>query len=63
MACHYRFTSTQGLPPIEDRIDVMWVNDGTEALQMKHQVTGQVFATADALSEFLLVPALTGRPR
>ena len=30
---------------------------------MKHRVTGQVFGTADALSEFLLVPVLTGRPR
>jgi hypothetical protein len=30
---------------------------------MKHHGTGQVFVTADALSEFLLVPVLTGRPR
>jgi hypothetical protein len=30
---------------------------------MKHLGTGQVFATADALSEFLLGPVFTGRPR
>ena len=34
-----------------------------ETLLMKHHGTGQVFATADALSEFLLIPVLTGRPR
>lgn len=62
MVCHYRFTLT-GLPPREDRIDVMFAGDGGEALLMKHHGTGQVFATADALSEFLLVPVLTGRPR
>jgi hypothetical protein len=62
MACHYRFTLTNGLPPREDRIDVMLAGDGTE-LQMKHHGTGQTFTTADALSEFLLVPVLTGRPR
>lgn len=32
-------------------------------MQMKHHETGQVFTTADALSEFLLVPVLTGRLR
>jgi hypothetical protein len=63
MVCDYRFTLPNGLPPREDRIDVMFAGDGREILQMKHQGTGQVFATADALSEFLLVPVLTGRPR
>jgi hypothetical protein len=63
MVCHYRFTLPDGLPPREDRIDVVFAGDGGETLQMKHQGTGQVFATADALSEFLLVPVLTGRPR
>jgi hypothetical protein len=62
MACRFRFTLNDGLPPREDRIDIMFTgDDGT--LQMKHHGTGQVFATADALSEFLLVPVLTGRPR
>lgn len=63
MACHYRFTVTNGLPPREDRIDVIFAGDAAETLHIKHQGTGQVFTTADALSEFLLVPVLTGRPR
>ena len=63
MVCHYRFTLANGLPPREDRIDVMFAADGSETLQMKHHGTGQLFATADALSEFLLVPVLTGRQR
>jgi hypothetical protein len=63
MVCHYRFTPTNALPPREDRIHIMFSDDGSETLQMKHHGTGQVFASADALSEFLLVPVLTGRPR
>ena len=63
MVCHYRFMLANGLPPREDRIDVMFAGDGGETLHMKDQGTGQVFATADALSEFLLVPVLTGRRR
>lgn len=63
MVCHYRFTAANGMPPREDRIDVMFTGDGGETLQMKHHGTGQTFTTADSLSEFLLVPVLTGRPR
>ena len=63
LACHYRFTLTNGLPPREDRIELTFAGDGGDILQIKHHGTGQVFATADALSEFLLVPVLTGRPR
>ena len=63
MVCDYRFTLPNGLPPREDHIDVMFAGDGGETLHMKHHGTGQVFATADALSEFLLVPVFTGRPR
>jgi len=63
LRCHYRFTLTNGLPPREDRFDVVFAGDGGETLLMKHDGTGQVFPTADALSEFLLVPVLTGRPR
>lgn len=62
MACHYRFTLANGLPPREDRFDVAFSDDG-DTLQMKHHGTGQLFSTADALSEFLLVPVMTGRPR
>lgn len=63
LICHYRFPLTNGLPPREDRIDVMFAGDGGESLQMKHLATGQIFATADVLSEFLLTPVFTGRPR
>jgi hypothetical protein len=62
MGCHYRFTSPNTLPPRDDRFDVVFAGEG-DALQMKHHDTGRVFATADALSEFLLVPVFTGRPR
>lgn len=63
MVCHYRFTPTNALPPREDRIQIMFADDGSETLLMKHQGTGQSFPDADALSEFLLGPVLTGRPR
>lgn len=63
MGCHYRFTPTNGMPPREDRFELVFAGDEGPALQIKHRGTGQVFATADALSEFLLVPVFTGRPR
>jgi hypothetical protein len=63
MACHYRFMPTNGLPPREERFDVVFAGDGGETLQLKHHGTGQLFPTRDALSEFLLVPVCTGRPR
>ena len=64
VGCHYQFTSTRGLPPREDRLELVFAGDSQgEPLRLKHQGTGQVFATTDALSEFLLVPVLTGRPR
>ena len=63
IGCHYRFTLTNGLPPREDRVELVFAGNGEETLQLKHLGTGKVFATADALSEFLLVPVLTGRPR
>ena len=63
MVCVFRFAVGGGMPPREDRLDVLFVEDATGVLQMKHRSTGQVFANADALSEFLLVPVLTGRPR
>jgi hypothetical protein len=63
LICAYGFTTTDGLPPREDRVDIRFVDDGTEALRMKHNGTGKMFARVDDLSEFLLVPVLTGRPR
>jgi hypothetical protein len=63
MICRYRFTLANGMPPREDRIDVVFTGDDGETLQMKHHGTGQVFTTVEALAELLLVPVLTGRPR
>jgi hypothetical protein len=63
LSCSFSFTNAGGLPPREDRIHVVFIDDGTGALRMKHNGTGKMFACADDLSEFLLVPVLTGRPR
>jgi hypothetical protein len=63
VGCHYRFTMTNGLPPREDRLELVFAGNGGETLQLKHHGTGQVFASSDAISEYLLVPVFTGRPR
>jgi hypothetical protein len=63
VGCHYRFTMTNGLPPREDRLELVFAGNGGETLQLKHHGTGQVFPSADAISEYLLVPVFTGRPR
>jgi hypothetical protein len=63
LVCVYRFTHASTLPPREDRLQIMFTDDGSDVLQMKHHGTGHVFLTSDALSEFLLTPVLTGRPR
>lgn len=60
---HYQFASTSSLPPREDRFELVPARDGKDILQMRHAGTGQLFLTAEALSEFLLVPVFTGRPR
>src|SRR5436190_10850154 len=61
--CEYRFTPNNGLPSRDDRIDFVLTSGTDNTLLLKHPGTGQVFSNADALSEFLLVPVLTGRPR
>jgi hypothetical protein len=62
--CVYRFTPNSGLPSRDDRIDFLLTSNGADnTLHIKHPGTGQVFTTAETLSEFLLVPVLTGRPR
>jgi hypothetical protein len=63
--CRYRFTTANGLPPREERLELVFAGDGkeTEALQIRHNGTGQMFTSSDALSEFLLIPVFTGRPR
>ncbi|MEP7309433.1 MAG: hypothetical protein ABJA98_28340 [Acidobacteriota bacterium] len=64
LRCHYRFTASNGLPPREDRLELMFAEDAdTGVMHLKDHGTGQVFTTPDALSEFLLVPVFTGRPR
>jgi len=64
VSCRYRFTATGGLPPREDRVEFVLAGDGgDDTLHIKDRDTGHVFTNADALSEFLLVPVLTGRPR
>jgi hypothetical protein len=63
LMCSYTFTPAGGMPPREDRLHIMFVDDGGETLRMKHDGTGRIFASGDDLSEFLLVPVLTGRPR
>jgi hypothetical protein len=63
MDFHYRFTSTTGLPPLEERLELVFAADAVDTMQIKIQRSGQVFASADALSEYLLGPVFTGRPR
>jgi hypothetical protein len=62
MDCTYLFTSPGGLPPRQEHVHLAFAADGAETLQIRTQ-TGQVFAGADALSEYLLGPVFTGRPR
>jgi hypothetical protein len=63
VACHYQFTTANGLPPRESRLDLVFTGDETDTLRLKTPSTGQVFPDADALSEYLLVPVFTGRPQ
>lgn len=64
ISCEYRFTPTNGLPSREDRFEFKFTSDGgDDTLRIKHHGTGQVFTNADALSEYLLAPVFTGRPR
>jgi hypothetical protein len=63
LTCSYSFPSTDGMPPREDHFHIVFVDAGGETLRMKHIGTGRTFASGDDLSEFLLVPVLTGRPR
>jgi hypothetical protein len=63
VGCHYHFTANGGLPPVEDRLELVFIGEDAQTMQIKHQGTGRVFATAESVSEFLLVPVFTGRPR
>jgi len=63
VSCEYRFTPANGLPPREDRLEFMFTSNGDDSLQIKHHGSGRVFSNADELSEYLLAPVFTGRPR
>jgi len=63
MDCRYCYTLAGGLPSREDRVSLMFAREGDDIVRLKNQATGQVFTTADALSEFLLVPVLAARRR
>jgi len=56
------FTLAAGMPPREDRIEMLFTDNHNGTLQIKQRRTGQAFATADALSEFLPAP-VPRRPR
>ncbi len=62
ISCEYQFTSTNGMPPREDRFDFIFTSVADGTLHIKQQSTAQVFTNADALSEYLLIPVFTGRP-
>lgn len=62
VGCDFRFLQPNGLPPREIHVDLIFAGDGSETLKLKHDGTGQVFTSANALSEYLLVPVFTGRP-
>ena len=58
------------MPAREDRVEFFFSGaagaagaGGEDTLLIKHAGTGQLFTNADALSEYLLVPVFTGRPR
>ena len=61
--CCYSFSSDNGMPAREDRFDLGLARQGDDGARFKLQASGQVFATAEALSEYLLRPVFTGRPR
>ncbi len=62
VSCRYRFTPSAELPTREDRFALVFAPVGDEA-RFKHQGSGQLFADVHALSEYLLTPVFTGRPR
>ncbi len=62
VACRYRFTPGAELPVREDRFTLGFTPVGDDAC-FKHQGSGEVFAGLPALSEYLLTPVFTGRPR
>ena len=62
LGCEYRFTPAADRPVRQDRFSLVFEPVGNEA-RFKHQNSGQVFGDVHALSEYLLTPVFTGRPR
>jgi hypothetical protein len=63
VCCRYCFTSDNGLPARQDRFDLVFIAYGDDAARFRHESSGQVFAALGSLSEYLLTPVFTGRPR
>jgi hypothetical protein len=63
ISCEYLFTPTNGMPPRRDHLEFVFASTIEGSLQIKLQGTAQLFVDADTLSEYLLLPVLTGRPR
>ena len=65
MVCRYRFTLANGMPPREDRIDVMFTgDDGGRRSQMKHHGNRPDFSHGRGrCPSCCSFPSLTGRPR
>jgi hypothetical protein len=63
VSCEYVFTPSNGMPPRRDHLEFVFTSGGDDTLQVKLQGTAQLFTNADTLSEYLLMPVLTGRPR
>ena len=63
VGCRYSFTSDNGLPARHDAFELVLVPYGDDTARFKHDGAGLVFTTAGTLSEYLLTPVLTGRPR
>ncbi len=63
VGCRYRFRPDDRIPVREDHMQLVFAQHGEDGLQLKRQDSGEVFLNAGALSEFLLTPIFTGRPR
>jgi hypothetical protein len=63
VACQYRFAAEPDLPTRENGFVLVFTPAGSDDARFKHHESGQVFASVHALSEYLLTPLFTGRPR
>ena len=63
VSCRYRFILNNGMPAREARLDLVLTANGSDAAHFRHHDSGELFAGVDVLSEYLLTPVFTGRPR